>query len=845
MPPDEYKAFMLHVVNNQRNLEKIAVLFGYLPSQYYLDGGNDADDVDGNGDDDDENSDGNKKKSTYFVGVSGGDHASMLVVQAIQTVSLGGAAAENDCNKDQAKSTLSSPDHELCGKVNRSFGCNARASSSPGLLEQDAHTGALSEVLCTMAPPLLGSDEDGSAQLELQKWISDVNTELKRVVNDLKDNMPPEAARCHPGEIRIFGRVSISNKKFNAETDVTCRRVEYLMPLDFLVPTMDDKDKAVRIPQEDSAQDISASISERQVYFDSLPSFRAGKNSRLEEDGNGGKVVVANERPSPPVLMYLHRMKKIMQRFSTHVVELDVDDAGAVLEKEFATKSRKRQKGKHQARRNEMRDEKRKREGKDGGSKGDEPKESEEEAGDANQAIDETTSTEKGETEEKYKNANVLKRKRYHNFSPRAVAHEYLSFRRMDRFYHKATIRYGGDEEGALGQNKRPFVLLSLTGDMFLNGQAQSVMGLFVAICQGIIDEDIIDCIFDEEYPSLVPAPMMPRTGLYASEAQYMAWEGRLQTVLNARRGNCVYENGWCDEATNNAVEQWRACIDRELAKAWCRGGILAQEDGRLNAEKVWVEDYLKPWGKRANEQLRDYRRWKRAQKLAAETPGLSLVDELLPPLNSVDSRIPELFARVLKCLQDADSSGKWPATTPKRQLVMVSTKEDGAAVSESLSSAHMKAKSNNVVSASAYSFAEGQGGASGSFSVGAFPPSYDQPKANEIFPDLMKAAFELEVALRPDREPSSTIAVNRNSQFRPHTDSGAGAGQSTSLIVGLGHYVGGELMVEGEKKDIRYKAVEFNGWKQRHWTLPFTGERFSLVWFTPKGCEGIHGIDL
>lgn len=115
------------------------------------------------------------------------------------------------------------------------------------------------------------------------------------------------------------------------------------------------------------------------------------------------------------------------------------------------------------------------------------------------------------------------------------------------------------------------------------------------------------------------------------------------------------------------------------------------------------------------------------------------------------------------------------------------------------------------------------------------------QPKSNALFPELVKAAFELEVALFPNREPSSTIAVNRNAQFRPHTDNGAGelfrsevvlfscsvlklfcsdngagAGQSTSLIVGLGTYVGGELMVEGVKKDIRYNAIEFNGWKER-----------------------------
>jgi hypothetical protein len=164
----------------------------------------------------------------------------------------------------------------------------------------------------------------------------------------------------------------------------------------------------------------------------------------------------------------------------------------------------------------------------------------------------------------------------------------------------------------------------------------------------------------------------------------------------------------------------------------------------------------------------------------------------------------------------------------------------------ESLSVACSKSRFNKQERSSAYSFAEGQGGASGSFSVGYMPGGVNkQPKANSMFPSLVKAAFQLERELFPDREPSSTIAINRNAQFRPHTDSGAGAGQSMSLIVGLGNYSGGELMVEGEKQDIRYKAIEFNGWKQRHWTMPFKGERYSLVWFTPKGCEGMRGIDL
>ncbi|CAK0891358.1 unnamed protein product [Prorocentrum cordatum] len=123
-------------------------------------------------------------------------------------------------------------------------------------------------------------------------------------------------------------------------------------------------------------------------------------------------------------------------------------------------------------------------------------------------------------------------------------------------------------------------------------------------------------------------------------------------------------------------------------------------------------------------------------------------------------------------------------------------------------------------------------------------PPPLEAPSCNATFPQLAFEAFRLERALRPGRDPSSTIAVNKKAQFLPHVDSGAGAGQGISLIVGLGNYTGGELVVEGVVHDIRYKPVEFNGWAQRHWTRPFAGERFSLVWFTPVGCEGRPGLE-
>ena len=110
------------------------------------------------------------------------------------------------------------------------------------------------------------------------------------------------------------------------------------------------------------------------------------------------------------------------------------------------------------------------------------------------------------------------------------------------------------------------------------------------------------------------------------------------------------------------------------------------------------------------------------------------------------------------------------------------------------------------------------------------------------LYLELMTACFALERAICPNRLPSTTIAINRHAQFLPHRDSGAGNGQSSSLIVGLGDYSGGELVADTVPHDIRYRPLEFDGWGVRHHTLPFCGERYSLVWFTPLGVQGGSG---
>jgi len=192
-----------------------------------------------------------------------------------------------------------------------------------------------------------------------------------------------------------------------------------------------------------------------------------------------------------------------------------------------------------------------------------------------------------------------------------------------------------------------------------------------------------------------------------------------------------------------------------------------------------------------------------------------------------------EMCLNELRCIV---TSGQWPLTSVARSKVI---KQGGGNESANDLSKEFKDEFENTIQ-------------SGSFTI--INPEFcnedgdymlqngniRSPQGNTLFPDLVKMIFDLEVNISKDlassaqRPSSSHCAVNRNAQFTPHVDSGRGLGQSLSMIVGLGNYGGGKLLVEGDAYDILYTPLQFDGWRSRHWTAPFAGERFSLVWFTP-----------
>ena len=104
--------------------------------------------------------------------------------------------------------------------------------------------------------------------------------------------------------------------------------------------------------------------------------------------------------------------------------------------------------------------------------------------------------------------------------------------------------------------------------------------------------------------------------------------------------------------------------------------------------------------------------------------------------------------------------------------------------------------------------------------------------------PDLSRTSWKnpplykmlMDYAKKNVTVPFTSIQVNDNVVCAKHKDKG---NVGLSYIVAFGDYTGGELNVEGTLYDIRYKPLLFDGSKMLHGTQPYTGSRFSIVFFT------------
>lgn len=102
--------------------------------------------------------------------------------------------------------------------------------------------------------------------------------------------------------------------------------------------------------------------------------------------------------------------------------------------------------------------------------------------------------------------------------------------------------------------------------------------------------------------------------------------------------------------------------------------------------------------------------------------------------------------------------------------------------------------------------------------------------------PDLQEKFQDLVDKFCPEPFEVQMVQINCNWQSPRHKDAG---NQNESWIIGLGDYEEGELIIEYDLMpcvfNIKNKFLKFNGAKHFHYTNPWKGTRYSLVFFNHK----------
>lgn len=368
-------------------------------------------------------------------------------------------------------------------------------------------------------------------------------------------------------------------------------------------------------------------------------------------------------------------------------------------------------------------------------------------------------------------------------------------------------------------------IILEFKADGFVIGQIPRLISAVVAMTNGWLPQNFFSVATRPEVymPSPPPPPSLHRL-YYFQSARYHFHE----LTSNAYAENDS-SGGSFARTIQYAGSQSEIKWEEQLRGKLNLGGA-SSINSRM--EREWLLELRNVVSPDLRRRVESFE----AEHLVDQSRLENRVQESSSILPFVETDAPEgAFSVTLSLLRDVVENGKWPATSDARSRVI---KSPGG------SSGNILATKKRALASSF----PGSSISSGSFTVinEKIWQSGELPLGNDLFPQLRKAVFELEeeiirqmnsplpaadgmkrgVISSLRRSPSTHCAINRNAQFTPHVDSGRGQGQSVSLIVGLGNYTGGDIVVEGKPYDIRHSALEFDGWNQLHWTSPFKGER-------------------
>ena len=133
-------------------------------------------------------------------------------------------------------------------------------------------------------------------------------------------------------------------------------------------------------------------------------------------------------------------------------------------------------------------------------------------------------------------------------------------------------------------------------------------------------------------------------------------------------------------------------------------------------------------------------------------------------------------------------------------------------------------------------------------FGFGRTRHGYKEYVTNKKYPDVFKALVAFSNVVLPRNWTYQSITLNHNVQAKKHID---GQNNGHSVIVGIGEYTGGRLNVYDKdgidviSYDIKDRPLMFNGAINPHETLPFEGERYTIIFFKQKKAGTIEGMQL
>jgi hypothetical protein len=125
----------------------------------------------------------------------------------------------------------------------------------------------------------------------------------------------------------------------------------------------------------------------------------------------------------------------------------------------------------------------------------------------------------------------------------------------------------------------------------------------------------------------------------------------------------------------------------------------------------------------------------------------------------------------------------------------------------------------------------------------------YKEFSTNKRFAAAFKLLVEFGNAVGPVGWDYNTITLNKGVLAKKHKDS---HNLGRSVLIGLGDYEGGQIRVwdRHDENPVDYETkmqpVMFNGGLQYHETQPFTGERFTIIYYRQKKageCEGVSMV--